>query len=200
MLKKLLGDTVIYGASSILGRALNYFLVPLHTSIFLPDQYGIITEFYAYVAFLNVIFTYGMETAFFRFAGKKQEEQVSIFNRIFTSILLSTVLLGGSLYYFSQEIALALGYPDEYQIIQWIVLILSLDTLVAVPFAQLRLQGKATRFAIFRVSSILINIGLNLFFLVICPHILNSPQSVFHELISENFQLDFRIILFVNTF
>lgn len=174
MQKKLLGDTAIYGLSSILGRTLNYVLVPIHSGFFEPSEYGKFTELYAYIAFLNVIFTYGMETSFFRFATKEKEKLSRYFNLTQSSVLI-TALIGGLVFYFSStSIAFSLGYPEQANVVQWLVLILCIDTVVAIPFARLRLLGKAKQFAAFRISSILINVGINVFYFVVIPELLKS--------------------------
>ena len=90
-LKKLAGQTAIYGLPSIIGRLFNYVLVPLHTSTFLPERFGVITEMYSYVAFLVVLLTYGMETAYFRFQTKSQEKENSVFSTVIISMIISTV-------------------------------------------------------------------------------------------------------------
>ncbi len=174
MLKKLLGETAIYGLSSILGRTLNYALVPIHSGYFEPSEYGKFTELYAYIAFLNVIFTYGLETSFFRFATKEKEKLTHYFNLTQTSIVLTTLIGGLALYFSSMGIANALGYPDQVNVVRWLVLILCIDTLVAIPFARLRLLGKARQFATFRITSILINVGINAFIFLLVPRLLTS--------------------------
>ena len=116
ILRKLASQTAVYGLSSVLGRMLNYLLVPLYTSVFQPSEYGIVTELYAYVAFLNILYIYGLETAYFRFSSKEEEEDH--FNLAFTSIFISSVLLSGLIWFFSQSIADALQYPDKAHYIQ----------------------------------------------------------------------------------
>lgn len=172
MLKKLLGETAIYGLSSILGRTLNYALVPIHSGYFEPSEYGKFTELYAYVAFLNVIFTYGLETSFFRFATKEKDRLSPYFNLTQSSILITTVIGGLVLYFSSMGIAHSLGYPDQVNVVKWLVLILCIDTVVAIPFARLRLLGKAKQFAAFRITSILINVGINAFIFLLIPSLL----------------------------
>lgn len=167
MLKRLLGETAIYGVSSILGRMINYILVPIHTSVFATGEFGKFTELYAYIAFLNVIFTYGMETSFFRFATKHRDQLDRYFNLSQTAVLLTTAIGGLTLYLLSGQIATLLEYPQYTQVVKWLVLILCIDTLVALPFARLRLEGQARKFAVFRVTSIVINVGLNAFFLLV---------------------------------
>ncbi len=169
MIKKLLGEAAVYGLSSILGRAVNFLMVPVYTGIFLPEEYGIVTELYAYMAFFNVLFTYGMETAFFRFSTKHPEKKTHFFHLAQSSILYSSLILGGVLWAFSDGIGKLLDYQGQGYAIQWLSLVLCLDAIVAIPFAKLRLDGKAGKFAAFKLSNILINVGLNLFFLLLCP-------------------------------
>ncbi len=174
MLKKLLGDTAIYGLSSILGRTLNYVLVPIHTDYFEPGEFGKFTELYAYIAFLNVIFTYGLETSFFRFATKEKGQLSRFFNLTQTSIFATTLVGGLVLYFSGQGVANILGYPEQGQVVRWLVLILCIDTIVAVPFARLRLLGKAKQFATFRMTSIVINVGINMFIFWLIPKLLTN--------------------------
>src|SRR5690606_41377707 len=87
-LKKLAGETALYGVSSIVGRFISYLLVPLYTAFFNPEEYGVVTELYVYVAFFIIVYTYGMETAFFRFATKETGNEKKIYNNSFTSILI----------------------------------------------------------------------------------------------------------------
>lgn len=166
ILRKLASQTAIYGLSSVLGRMLNYLLVPLYTSVFLPGEYGIVTELYAYVAFLNILYVYGLETAYFRFS---QEDPQAYFNLSLTSILISSFLFSGLIWYFSTDIANLLNYSGREIYIQWLAAILAIDAIVAIPFARLRQLGKAYHFAVFKLANIGINVLLNLFFIVLCP-------------------------------
>jgi O-antigen/teichoic acid export membrane protein len=176
-LRQLASQTVIYGASSVLGRVLNYFLVPLYTAVFSSGQYGVVTELYAYVAFLNVLYTYGLETAYFRFATKSNEPK-EFFSRAQGSILLSSILLSGLLVIFSTDIASLLDYPDQANFIRWMAYLLGIDAIVAIPFARLRLESRARTFAMLKLSNIGLNIGFNLFFLIFCPSwIVINPNS-----------------------
>ncbi|MBV6644955.1 MAG: polysaccharide biosynthesis C-terminal domain-containing protein [Cyclobacteriaceae bacterium] len=168
-LRLLASQTAIYGVSSVLGRVLNYFLVPLYTQVFLAGEYGVVTELYAYMAFLNIVFTYGMETAYFRFASKSKSEGNDFFNIAQLLITCTTLVFVVGLWLFSESIAEALQYPGQSYIIKWATLILGVDALVAIPFARWRLQGKALIFAFVKVGVIVITISLNIFFLVICP-------------------------------
>ncbi len=160
----LAGQTAIYGVSSIFGRFLNYLLVPFHTRLFLPDEYGVITEFYAYIAILLVFLTYGMETAFFRFYEKNKNLKSGIFSTGFISLFISTSLFIVFTIIFAKDIAVAFQYPDHHRYVVFIGLIVSLDALSALPFAKLRAQKKAVHFALVKLLNIFLNIGFNLFF------------------------------------
>ena len=167
-LKKLLGQTAIYGLSSIVGRLLNYLLVPLYTRYFTSSQYGDVTLLYAYAAFLLIILSYGMETAFFRFSQREPNKKV-VYSTALISLLLSSTLFVVLIYLNAQSIATALSFPQHPEYIQYFAFIIGLDTLSSISFAQLREQNQATRFALVRLLNIFINIGLNLFFIIYCP-------------------------------
>lgn len=175
-LKKLAEQTVIYGLSSVVGRLLNYLLVPLYTRYFLPEEYGVVTELYAYVAFLVVILTYGIETAFFRYSQKTPNKRIvystSLISLLFTSILFIIIVFS-----FSQPIADCLQYSDNKEYIQYFALIIGLDAISAISFAKLREKNNAVRFALIRLLNIFINIGLNLFFIIYCPYAIDSGLS-----------------------
>lgn len=179
-LKKLASQTIIYGLSSIAGRLLNYLLVPLYTRIFLPEEYGVVTEFYAYIAFFIVIFTYGMETAFFRFVSK--EDNKSVYGSAISSVFISSIILSGLLIAFSQQIAAALNYPNHSEYIIYLALILAFDAITALPFAKLRYEERPIRFSVIRLINIASNIFFNLFFLVICPMVLKNENHLLHSI------------------
>jgi O-antigen/teichoic acid export membrane protein len=163
-LKKLASQTAIYGLSSVVGRLLNYLLVPLYTRYFLPAEYGVVTELYAYVAFLVVMLTYGMETAFFRFS--KKEETTKVYSTTLISLLISSVVFVGLIFLNSSAISQWLGYANHPEYIQFFALIIGMDAVASISFAKLREQDKAMRFAFIRIVNIMINIGLNLYFIV----------------------------------
>src|SRR5437762_2476203 len=169
--KKLVGQTAAYGISTILGRMLSYLLVPFYTKIFAPAEYGIVTELYVYIGFLNIVYTYGMETAFFRFANKPDANRQELYYQTESLLLTSSLLFSGLIALFSGQIANLLGYPDKQQYLIWIAAILASDALVAVPFARLRLDNKAIRFASYRLMNILITVSANIFFLYFCHNI-----------------------------
>ena len=176
--KKLASQTAIYGVSSIVGRVVNYLLVPVYTGHFAAAEYGIVTGLYAYVSFLNVVFTYGLETTFFRFANRPGEDRRTLYNRTLSLLLLSSAGLTALLMLLARPLLGLLRLPpghDEYAI--WVALILGLDAVAALPFARLRLENKARKFAAIRLANILLNVGLNLFFIVLCPAVLKSAPG-----------------------
>jgi O-antigen/teichoic acid export membrane protein len=183
-LKKLVGQTAIYGLSSMFGRLLNYFLVPLYTNVFLPKEYGIVTEFYAYVTFLIIVLTYGMETGFFRFSqsehGYKKTYSTALGSLFITS---ASFLLLVNL--FAQPIANTINYTLHPEWVRWFALILAFDAFSAIPFAKLRMQNKAKRFAAIKLAGIILNVFLNVFFIIICPKIAqtnpDSPLLIFYS-------------------
>jgi O-antigen/teichoic acid export membrane protein len=176
--KKLASQTAIYGVSSIVGRVLSYLLVPIYTAHFAAAEYGIVTGLYAYVSFLNVVFTYGLETTFFRFANRPGEDRRELYNRTLSLLLLSTVVLTLLLAWLARPLLGLLDLPpghEEYA--RWVALILGFDAVAALPFARLRLENKARKFAAIRLTNILVYVGLNLFFVVLCPYVLQSSAT-----------------------
>ena len=177
--KRLLGQTAIYGLSSIVGRLLNYLLVPLYTRVFLPEEYGVVTELYAYVVFLLVLLTYGMETAFFRFADNKNYTRGLVFSTAMLPLITTSLLFIGIVLLFSGNIASGIGYEANAEYIRWFAIIVGLDALTAVPFAYLRQQNKALKFAVIKLINIGSNIGFNLFFILLCPYLFQqNPHSI----------------------
>ena len=164
-LKKLLGQTAIYGLSSVVGRLLNYLLVPLYTRYFLPAEYGVVTELYAYVAFLVIVLTYGLETAFFRFSKKENDVKV-VYSTALISLIVSSIIFVILMFISSSEIANWIGYTGHTEYIQWFAIIIALDAVSSISFARLREENKAKRFVLIRLVNIFMNIGLNLYFIV----------------------------------
>lgn len=161
---------MIYGLGTILPRLINYLLTPLLTYIFSASEYGINSELYAYISFLNVIFTYGMETTFFNF-NSRLDNKDEVYNTALASIVLSTVLLCLGLIVFSEKIASELSTPGTTYLpmfITWCVMIVASDALLAIPFAKLRAENKALLFSVLKLGNVLINFGLSYFFLVMC--------------------------------
>lgn len=166
-LRELLSDTLIYGISSVLARFVGYLLVPLHTDAFAPSQYGIVSLVFAGLAFLNVIFTFGMESAYLRYA-KDRDMAKNVFKTLQTglgvlsSVLVILLVLVAPLLMPTMNLA-ATGNQNLY----WMMLgILWFDTMVLIPFAELRLVQKPWHFAIFKTGNILVNVGLQ-FYLIL---------------------------------
>lgn len=171
------GQTAIYGLSSIIGRLLNYLLVPLYTRVLITSDYGIYTEMYAYVSILWVILTYGMETTFFRFSQSETNKagvySTSMLSLAFTSLAF---LIGALIY--ARPIAIWLGYADNVNYVIWFAFILAFDAISAIPFAKLRQENRPVKFALIKLVNIGSNIGLNLFFILLCPFIISRfPES-----------------------
>ncbi len=168
-IKKLAGDTVIYGLGTMVPRLLNYLLVPFYTIVvFNQSQYGQITSLYAYLAVLLVILTFGMETGFFRYANLTKQP-LRVFNAasnvvfsISAFFLLFSVL-------FIDEITIGLNYSGNKTSILLVIIIVVLDAFTAIPFAYLRFKEKAKRFSIIRIATVIANIVFNLTFLVLLP-------------------------------
>jgi len=177
-LKKLASQTAIYGLSSVVGRLLNYLLVPLYTRYFLPEEYGVVTELYAYVAFLVIILTYGLETAFFRFSQTEKNNRI-VYSTSLISLLFSSLLFIILMFLFSENIASSIGYANNQEYVKWFAIIIGLDAISSISFAKLRALNKATRFALIKLVNIFVNIGLNLFFIIYCPYAIeNNLQSL----------------------
>jgi len=164
-LKKLASQTAVYGLSSVIGRFLNYLLVPLYTRYFLPSEYGVVTEIYAYVAFLVIVLTYGFETAFFRFSKKENDVKV-VYSTALISLLISSTLFVFLAFLSSDSISNLMGYGIKTKYIEWFSIIVALDAISSISFASLREQNKALRFTCIRLLNIFLNIGLNLYFIV----------------------------------
>lgn len=191
-IKKLTGETAIYGMPSIVGRFLNWWLNPYWTYVFLQQSdLGKITNIYAYVAFLFVILTYGMETGYFRFASREKDTD-SVFSTSFFSILFTTAAFLLAVVVFRTDIAAAIELPQHVNYIMIMGITVSFDVLSTIPFAKLRLEHKPVRFAVIKFINIGINIGLNLFFLSLCPLIAKHfPDSLFTKVYSPNFGIGY---------
>jgi O-antigen/teichoic acid export membrane protein len=175
-IKRLAGQTAIYGIPSILGRILGYLLVPLYTRIFVPGEYGTVNVFYSYASLLMVILTYGMETAFFRY-NEQESDKEKVFSTGMISLLVSSVLFLAVVTVYSGPVAKLIDYADHREYVLWFGWILALDAVSSIPFARLRAQNKAKRFAAIKMAGIIINISLNLLFILLCPYILNHSGN-----------------------
>jgi O-antigen/teichoic acid export membrane protein len=181
-LKKLACQTIWYGVSNIAARFLSFILTPLVTYLLHTRsgqaEYGDFSVLYAAIPFVNVIFTYGIETAYFRFSSQGTPKG-QLFQTTFSSLLLSTIVFSAVLILFRQPIANYLGISNSVYI-SWCILIIALDTLAAVPFARLRQEEKPRKYAFTKVAGILLNISLTLFFLAWSPlYVANHPLGAY---------------------
>ncbi|MFC2080668.1 lipopolysaccharide biosynthesis protein [Bacteroidota bacterium] len=175
-IKQLFGQTAVYGFGTVVPRLLNYLLLtPFFTRVFELGEYGVVTELYAYVVFLMIILTYGMETGFFRFAQLRKNS-----NEVFSTSLLSLLFSSAGFIIltsiFSDNIASFLGYGDRPEFILWIGIIVGVDAFTSIPFARLRWENKAVKFAAIRIASVALNIGMNFTFLYFIPKMSSNGE------------------------
>ncbi|MBC7450684.1 MAG: oligosaccharide flippase family protein [Cytophagales bacterium] len=186
ILKKLAGQTALYGLSSMIGRAINFLLVPVYTSLLLPAEYGIVTELYAYAAFFNILYLYGMETTYFRFANKEGSQEPHIFNQVNTQVLFSSSILSVLLLLLASPVSSYLASQGNSPLlieasrqsykeyIYYVVLILFTDAALAIAFARLRIMNKAFLFAAVKLMNIFLTVLLNVILLWGLPMALAS--------------------------
>ncbi len=165
-------DTAIYGVSSILGKFLNWLLVPLYTYV-LAEQadYGIVTNLYAWTALLLVILTYGMETGFFRFANKEGEDPTAVYTTTLLSLFITSFLFASVCVLCRYPIAAAMGYTGHEEFIALLAVVVAMDAFASIPFAYLRYKKQPLRFAALKLLFVFLNILLNIFLLVVCPRL-----------------------------
>ena len=187
-IKKLVGQTAIYGLASIVGRLLNYLLVPLYVSIFAKtSDYGVVSELYAWIAFLMVLLTFGMETAYFKFISDQPENKDKIFKNSMLIVLLVNAIFLILIFSFHGFIAKKLLFENNPEYILLLALIVVIDATSALPLAKLRGEEKAKKFAVIQLIGIGINIGLNLILMLFFFH----PDI-------QNAEVGIRYILFAN--
>jgi O-antigen/teichoic acid export membrane protein len=174
-LKKLAGQTAVYGLSSILGRFLNYLLVPIYTRVFIGTEgvaeYGVSTYFYSIAAFVGVLYTYGMETSFLRFAQKEGENPEKVFSTTAWSLIASSIVFSIGIFIFADAWAASAGYVGKGHYFSIFAVIFAADAISTIPFTWLRQKNEALRFATLRLVSIGVNIGLNLLFYIFIPYL-----------------------------
>ena len=179
-LKSLLKDTAIYGLSSIVGRFLNYLLVPLYTAKLAAADggYGVITNIYAYTALLLVILTYGMETTFFRFVNKEEENPQTVYSTILTSVAVTSAAFVALVLVFIGPISGAMGYAAHPQYVWVMAMTVAIDAFQSIPFAYLRHKKRPIKFAALKLLFIAMNIALNIVCFVVMPEITGRPADV----------------------
>ncbi|MGZ3863368.1 MAG: lipopolysaccharide biosynthesis protein [Bacteroidia bacterium] len=167
-LKKLAGQTAIYGLSTVLPRFLGYLLVILYTYVFTkPAEFGINTHIYSFISFFNIIVRYGMETAFFNFINK-EEDKSKVYSTALISLITSTAVFTVIGLVLSRFIAAKLGYENNVNFIQWAIMLIAIDAITAIPFARLRAENRPLKFAFINIFNMVVNIGVNLFFFLLC--------------------------------
>ena len=179
-LKSLAKDTAIYGMSSILGRFLNYLLVPLYTSNLSAASggYGIITNLYAYTALLLVILTYGMETTFFRYANKTNEDPQKVYSSTLIMVGFTSLLFIVLVSIFLQPISGVMGYSDHSSYVWVMAATVSIDAFQCIPFAYLRYKKRPIKFAALKLLFVTFNIALNLLYFLVLPDLYKSYPEV----------------------
>ncbi|GAA4467060.1 polysaccharide biosynthesis C-terminal domain-containing protein [Nemorincola caseinilytica] len=194
-LKQLAGQTIWYGVSNIAAKLLNQLLTPIITYILNNPSgmvaYGDLTMLYSFIALVNVLYTYGLETAYFRFASKGTDK-TGLFNTTFSSLLMSTLAFSALLIWLREPIAdyIELGGHSEY--VTLCVLIIAIDTLAAIPFARLRQEGRPRKYAIVRVAGIIVNIVLTVYLMAYCPNqVAAHPETEFAKWYTGNSPVGF---------
>lgn len=210
--KKLFGQTAIYGLPSILGRTLNFLLVPLYTSVFAqPSDYGDVSILYAWVAFLVVFLSFGMETTFFRYLNLKEDKE-KVFGNGFLTLIVLNVLFFLIVLFFNQDVADYLLFHEHNEYVVLLALIVCVDSISSLPLAKLRAEEKAIKFAGIQFASIGVNIVLNLFFMlllfnkerpaegvlfILIANLISSlikPVFLYKDFFKINFAFDFQLV------
>jgi O-antigen/teichoic acid export membrane protein len=174
-IKALAKQTLVYGMGSIIPRILNYFLVPFYTRVFPdPKEYGVIVEFYAYVTFLIIVLTLGLETTLFRFSNKEEYSKEKVYSNTLGIITLVNLLFLSLVVIFSGSISSFLGYPNNIEYVIIFAIILVCDAISSIPFARLRIQNKAVKFSVFKILNVFINILLNIVLVYLIPKYASS--------------------------
>jgi O-antigen/teichoic acid export membrane protein len=178
-MKTLAKDTVIYGVSSILGRFLNWCLVPFYSYILVSAEYAVSVELYAWTAVILVVLTYGLETGFFRFANRAELDSQVVYSTSLVSITVTSILFILLCFLFLPWISVILGYQTHSDFIWMMAVVVAIDAFSAIPFAYIRFKKRPIAFAILKFVMILSNIFFNLFFLYICPKLyISNPELI----------------------
>ena len=166
MLKQLAGQTAIYGLGTIVPRFLNYLLFPYLTRVMTVGEYGVVTDLYALIPFVLVLLTMGLETGYFRFAGKagSEAEKRTIFSNVWGAVTAVSIVFFVLALLFTSQLARVMEYTDHSSYIRLVAAIVMLNTVTAIPLARLRQQGRAKRFMILRLLFVIVNLALTFFF------------------------------------
>jgi O-antigen/teichoic acid export membrane protein len=197
-IKKLAGQTIWYGLSNIGAKLLNVILTPIVTYLLNSPRgqvdYGDYSVLYSGISFINIIYTYGLETAYFRFSAGKEDPK-KLFQTTFTSLICSTFLFSALLIYFRVPLSQFTGLNSHPEYITWCVLIVAIDTLAAIPFAKLRQEERPRKYAFTRVAGILVNIFLTIFFIYYSPdYVTRHPDTAYAHWYSQHSNVGFLIL------
>ena len=195
-LRSLVKDTAIYGISSIAGRFINYLLVPIQTAAFAAGggEYGVVTNIYAYTALLMVILTYGMETTFFRFINKTEDDPMRVYSTVLVSVGVSSLLFVIAVFALLPQIAGFMKYPDHPDWVAVMFVCVAIDAFKCIPFAYLRYQKRAIKFACLQLVNIILNIILNLAYLIVLPALRLNPFRLYDD----RFTLNVGMVFYIN--
>lgn len=193
-IKQLAGQTLWYGVSSIIPRLLTYILTPYLTLKLSGANYGDMTLVYAAIPFLNILYTYGLETGFFRFIQDEKHKK-DLYNTASVSLIITTVLFTSILLFFTQPISRFISVGNHPEYVTLVILIVAFDSIATIPFAKLRQDGRPIKYAFIRISGVLLNIGLLYFFLSVCPSMAEKdPNSIFVLLSNKNLGITLVIV------
>jgi len=191
--KNLFKQTAVYGLATVIPRMFSFILLPLYTYyLHTASDYGVMTVVFSYLVFMNVILSYGMETSFFRFYHSKNDKQ-KIIQTSTISIFWTSIVFLTFAFFFRNTIAELIGVQARY--ITYTIWILVLDALVVIPFSKLRVLEKSKQYAVIKILNTAVNLGLNIFFLVVLPILVtNNDNSIFNYIYVENFQIGYVFI------
>ncbi|MDY4039158.1 MAG: lipopolysaccharide biosynthesis protein [Prevotella sp.] len=195
-LKSLAKDTAIYGISSIAGKFINYLLVPIQTAAWAASggQYGVVTNVYAYTALLLVILTYGMETTFFRYVNKSEENPTTVYSTTLLSVGATSLLFIAGIQLFLGPIATWMGYADHKDWVAVMFICVAVDAFKCIPFAYLRYKKRPIKFAAIQLANVFLNILFNILYLFVLPALRLNPFGLYDE----HFTLDVGMVFYIN--
>ena len=183
--KKLAGDTALYGLSTIVPRLINFALVPLHTTVFTrPGELSSNVVLYSYVALLLAIYTFGLETAFFRVAARAKgtendDQRTDAFNNTLSIVLVITLIFSVLIFLFTHQIAGWLDFGGQELSIRWVALLVAVDAVMSIPFARLRVENRARAFVKAKIINVVVMVGLNFFLLLFCRDVYAGKYLLF---------------------
>jgi O-antigen/teichoic acid export membrane protein len=192
--RKLAGQTAVYGLGTIVPRFLNYaILTPLYTRVFEKDQYGVVTELYAWMVLLQIILTYGMETGFFRFSQKKED-----YNRVYSTALMSlfmtSFLFVVLVFVFIGPVSAFMNYRSNPDYIKMFALILAVDSFSAIPFARLRRENRPVLFSFIKVTNVVVTVAIVIFLLTVAPSVYEKSHGLFRRIYNPEYGVGYVFI------